>query len=172
VSRPPGFPPKIHGMSNTPTYWVWVGMRTRCLQPKHHTYPNYGGRGIKICERWTTFTNFLEDMGERPEGKSLDRINNDGDYEPSNCRWATPKEQSMNTRASFLITWNGETLCETDWNKRLGLSAYSVARRLQNGWSLERALTSPAMSRQQRGAVRHSSTRASSTRRATQPTSE
>lgn len=82
----------------SPTYISWCSMKQRCLNPKATGYHNYGGRGIIICERWMEFENFLSDMGERPEGMSLDRINNDGNYEPSNCKWSTPKEQFKNSR--------------------------------------------------------------------------
>lgn len=88
-----------HGMEGTRTYRSWVAMRARCNNPKTRDYASYGGRGITVCERWESFENFLEDMGERPPGKSLDRINNDLGYLPDNCRWATAKEQANNRRA-------------------------------------------------------------------------
>ncbi len=83
-------------MSRTSTYRIWCAMKQRCLNPNTAAYHRYGGRGITVCERWVTFENFLADMGERPEGLSLERVNNNGNYEPGNCVWATPKMQAAN----------------------------------------------------------------------------
>jgi hypothetical protein len=99
-----------HGCSYTITYSKWAGIRNRCLNPNDKQYPNYGGRGIKICNRWLNFENFLEDMGECPEHLEIDRIDNNGDYEPENCRWTTHLNNVNNKRVTIFIIYNGEEI--------------------------------------------------------------
>lgn len=124
---------------------IWFGMKQRCNNPKHEAYARYGGRGIKICERWESFQNFMEDMGPRPGPEySIERLNNDLGYEPSNCKWATRTEQSRNTRNNRRLTYNGETLCVSEWAERFGLHHNRITKRLESGWSVEEALTTPA----------------------------
>lgn len=137
-----------HGHAKTPsgpsrTYRSWREMKQRCLNVTCKGYPRYGGRGITVCERWLDFENFLADMGERPEGTSLDRVNNDGGYELSNCRWATPAQQSRNKSGIRLLTFQGRTMCVGDWAKELGVWPSSITQRIEYGWPLERALTTP-----------------------------
>jgi hypothetical protein len=104
-----------------PTYRSWYEMRARCNNPKHISYPNYGGRGITVCKRWSKFENFLADMGVRPVGTSIDRINNNGVYKPSNCQWATRKEQNNKRRQCHNIKHMGVTKTLAEWCEYLGL---------------------------------------------------
>lgn len=119
-----------HGQVNSPTYSTWEHMKGRCLNPKNDQFFRYGGRGITICDRWKKFENFLADMGERPEGKSIDRINNNGNYEPGNCRWATLTEQANNMRSNRNITYFGKTLSMTQWAKTLGINPVTISGRI------------------------------------------
>lgn len=123
------------------TYSVWQGMKYRCNNPNAPAYKNYGGRGIKICMRWSnSFHNFLSDMGERPTSKhTLDRIDNDKGYSPDNCRWATRAEQGRNTRANRLVTYNGQTKPLIEWSEITGVNYGTLRSRLDNGMSLEDA---------------------------------
>tara|TARA_Y100000296_G_C5123754_1_gene231759 strand:- start:27 stop:569 length:543 start_codon:yes stop_codon:yes gene_type:complete len=118
-------------------------MKRRCLEPRHNFYHRYGGRGITVCERWlASFLDFYEDMGKKPPGTSLDRRDNDGNYDPDNCRWATPLQQSQNTANVVLLTYNGETLCLKEWARKLFIDASSLKWRIDN-WGLDRALSTP-----------------------------
>lgn len=132
-----------HGMDGTPTYNTWAHMLTRCRNVNHKQYPSYGGRGIKVCERWLSFEDFFSDMGIKPNDMSLDRIDNDGNYEPSNCRWATSNEQNRNRRVSPKYEWHGEIKSLADLADMHGLKWRRVYERMRSGWTLERALTTP-----------------------------
>jgi hypothetical protein len=132
----------------TAEYGIWKGMRQRCTNPTVRDYHRYGGRGIEVCERWESFTAFLADVGPRPgPGYSLDRIDNDGDYEPGNVRWATAKEQQRNTDRVRRFTYQGETLTLPEWAERVGMPAALIGRRVWSGWSVEAALTTPPLRR-------------------------
>jgi len=133
-----------HGKSRTLIYALWNGMIGRCLNEKHESFRNYGGRGITVCDRWKKFENFYEDMGERPEGCTLNRVNNDGPYSPENCKWSTYAEQADNTRTSRLVTFNGKTMSISKWKRELKLPLFS---RIHKGWSIEKAFTSPVRNR-------------------------
>lgn len=116
-------------------YATWTSMKDRCSNPKSQPWKNYGGRGIKVCKRWiNSFENFLADVGRRP-GKNydLDRINNDGDYKPSNVRWATRSQNIRNTRANFLITIDGVTKCAAEWAEQIGSERHTVIQRYKSG---------------------------------------
>lgn len=118
-------------------------MLNRCRNKKVAKYARYGGRGITVCERWHSFENFLADMGEPNHDESIDRIDNDGNYEPGNCRWATNMEQSKNRRDNRYITYNGTTKTLADWSRALGGCEELVSIRLGNGWSEDRAVSTP-----------------------------
>lgn len=125
-----------------PLYTVWRSMICRCLHTYNPHYKNYGGRGISICQRWLdSFHDFVSDMGERPPGTSIERINNDGNYEPSNCKWATKKEQQSNRRVNRLIAFNGETKPLQHWADTLGVKGDTIAERLERGIQISVALT-------------------------------
>lgn len=133
-----------HGMHNTSIYRRWASMKCRCHNPNHHKYADYGGRGIRVCDRWHDFVLFMQDMPAQPTSKhELDRIDNDKGYEPGNVRWVTRKRQLRNTRQCRFLTCDGVTLTTTEWAERLGVSKHSLASRLKLGWSDERALTTP-----------------------------
>ena len=129
-----------HGHSRSPTYASWSAMKYRCLNSNHIAYAQYGGRGIKVCQRWLLFDNFLADMGMRPQGKTLDRINVDGDYCAENCRWAYPKQQSRNRKNNRLLTFNSQRRTLTEWSEITGIKKTTIRERLNRGWIVERAL--------------------------------
>ncbi|MHC4453429.1 MAG: hypothetical protein ACYSWS_01875 [Planctomycetota bacterium] len=123
------------------TYKSWQQMIQRCTNINISRYKDYGGRGIKVCKRWTRFMNFIEDMGERPPGMSIDRIHNDSGYFKGNCRWATSKQNSRNRRNNRLITHNGKTQCLSAWAEETGINANTIVWRLNHNWLIEKALT-------------------------------
>lgn len=129
---------------NRREYWIYFNIIARCYNKKCRAYPNYGGRGIKMCKRWLdSFVNFLADVGPRPSPKhSIDRYpDNDGDYEPDNVRWATPSQQTRNQRTNHFITLQGQTLCLEDWSKRTGIQRCTILMRIRRGWSEQDAIT-------------------------------
>ena len=130
----------VVGQSSS-TYRSWQAMRRRCYNPNDVGYSRYGGRGITVCLRWSYFENFLEDMGERPEGLTLDRLDTDGPYCKDNCRWATKAEQSVNKSNCRQITFEGKTHCISEWARKVGVGFFTLRSRLNRGWSVERALT-------------------------------
>lgn len=141
-----------HGKTGTPEYRIWNGIIDRCCNPNCPAYPDYGGRGITICNEWRhDFAAFLAYVGTRPSSKhTIDRINNDLGYAPGNVRWATKIVQARNTRANRFITYGSRTLTLAEWAEITGIGHSTIANRLKSGWSVDDALTKPA--RAMRGA--------------------
>lgn len=136
----------IHGQSHSRLHWVWITMRQRCNNPKCRRYPLYGGRGIRVCERWDSFVNFLADMlPTYMPGLSLDRKDNDGNYEPSHCKWSNQVEQTNNTRQNVTISHMGETLTVAQWARRVGLRYSTVHQRMRRGWTDPEQLFQPLL---------------------------
>lgn len=135
----------IHGQSanTTPEYQAWNSMKARCYNIKNRRHHRYGGRGIKVCEQWLhSFESFFADMGLKPSADySLDRIDNDKDYSPDNCRWATSQQQSNNRSGNLMITHNGKTMTKSDWLRETGIPRATFDQRRKKGWSIERCLT-------------------------------
>lgn len=130
-----------HGMSKTPEYMTWSRMWRRCTCPSVERYPQYGGRGISVCDDWGSFENFYRDMGPKPSPKhSIGRINNDGNYCKSNCRWETQEEQSSNTSTNVFLEHDGIRLTIAQWARRLGISANAIQQRQRVGMPIERIL--------------------------------
>lgn len=138
---------KVHGRSRTPIHNVWSTMIDRCENPNTESYPLYGGNGVVVCDRWKGtqgFVNFLADMGERPSDKhSIDRYpDREGNYEPTNCRWALPAQQARNRKSNINITWDGRTQCLSDWAAELDIGPQNLKYRIKH-WGLARAMTTP-----------------------------
>ena len=136
----------VHGLAQrsaplSPEYRTWIAMRARCSTKNVAQWQDYGGRGIKVCERWNDPAAFVADMGLKPTPtSSIERIDNDGGYSPENCRWATRAEQMRNTRRNRFFEYNGIKLCVTDWAKRQNISVYTVYHRLRRGFDMGSAL--------------------------------
>ena len=133
-----------HGMTSTKLFRVWGNMRERCSRPRHKSFDSYGGRGITVCAEWQNdfkaFYDWAMANGYR-DGLTIDRIDTNGNYEPSNCRWATQKEQQNNRRSNRRITYNGETMTTQQWSERLDIHVDTIRWRLSHGWPLERVFS-------------------------------
>lgn len=134
--------------ANLREYQSWRAMKLRCTRPVDPNFERYGGRGITVCDHWMkSFTAFLADLGPRPPGTTLDRIDSDKNYEPGNCRWATPAQQALNRSTTILLEVRGEVLCLKHCAKKYGISLITLRKRLQMGFSVEEALAMPKWSR-------------------------
>jgi hypothetical protein len=133
-----------HGQEGTKTYNIWSGVKRRCLKKDSSNYHLYGDLGVTVCDRWLDFVNFFEDMGECPEGYSLDRINAFGNYEPSNCRWATPLEQARNKKNTIYLEYKGETKPMAEWAEIKGIKRKIIENRIRIGWNTIKALETPS----------------------------
>lgn len=135
-----------HGMSHSRLHNIWSNMKTRCFTKSYYLYELYGGRGITVCEEWKndflSFYTWSMSHGYS-ENLTLDRIDNNGNYSPENCRWTTMKEQASNRRSNHLLTLNGETKTISEWSKVVGIERRTIQRRLKLGWTVEKALTTP-----------------------------
>ena len=134
---------RTHGRSQTAEYRIWVHIKQRCYNEKNAAYPDYGGRGITVCDQWKdSFEAFYADMGPRPDPEmSIDRRDVNGNYTPENCRWATQVEQCSNRRNNRLIEHNGKTKTLTQWAREAGLHPTTIRLRLRNGWTMDQAMT-------------------------------
>jgi len=133
-----------HGKTGTVEHGIWKGMRQRVLDVRDKAYPRYGGRGIRIAPRWDSFENFLTDMGLRPSADySLERVDNNGDYSPQNCKWILKSRQARNRRDTRMLEIDGESKSLADWADTFGLPSIRVRRRIDRGWNPLRALTTP-----------------------------
>lgn len=129
---------RTHGMTGTKIYGIWQKMWYRCTNSNYHHYKDYGGRGIKVCEEWKKFEQFYKDMGDPPNGLTLERKKNNEGYSASNCTWATPSEQGDNRRSTVLLSYNDVTQSISRWAKERGMKNHTLANRIRLGWSVER----------------------------------
>lgn len=127
----------IHGGRHTKAYRVWENIKTRCNNPNNSSYAHYGGRGIQVCKEWGNFPNFLADMGQPPDGKTLDRIDVNKGYYKENCRWVTKSTQCRNTRWNRMIEWRGETKCLADWADDIGIPYHIFQKRYYKGKTMD-----------------------------------
>jgi hypothetical protein len=133
------------GRKRTPEFISWMNMLQRCTNPKRTDYERYGGRGISVCNEWRDFAAFLKDVGRKPtQQHSLDRVDNNGNYEPGNVKWASPSEQARNRRSSRNITAFGVTCTLAEWAERSGIATSAIRRRLQLGWEPFSAVSTPS----------------------------
>lgn len=145
TNKATGIAKRVHGASKTDEHRIWSGMINRCTNRRDPIYERYGARGITVCKRWLkSFVAFLQDMGPRPSPlHTIERVNNDRGYCPSNCRWATRLEQARNRRSTRRLTYNGTTLTMTEWAVKIGMDRGTLWRRLKRGWPIAKALTEP-----------------------------
>lgn len=137
-----------HGLYGTVEHKSWANMLMRCRNPNIPDAKHYVLRGITVCDRWRKFENFIADMGPKPSPKhTIERIDNDGNYEPENCKWATRAEQMRNIRSNHLLTFNGKIQCMAAWASETGISRRAILDRLNRGWAVERALTTSTKTR-------------------------
>lgn len=134
-----------HGLKGTTTYVSWINMLDRCRRENNSSFKRYGNRGITVCSRWKEFEKFFQDMGSRPSGLTLERIDNNAGYFPGNCRWASRQQQANNRCTTRSLTFGNKTMPISVWSKELGLSKSAVSSRLRAGWSVSRALSQPKM---------------------------
>ncbi|WP_312999668.1 hypothetical protein [Leclercia sp.] len=138
---------KKHGHAidgeETPTYQTWLHMRQRCLNTSNDAYENYGGRGIGICKEWDSFEKFLTDMGQRPDGMTIDRIDNNKGYYKENCRWADKKTQLTNKRNNHRVEWHGNSYTISQLSSMCGIGHQVLSSRLRLSWSVDKAITTP-----------------------------
>ena len=137
-----------HGMRNTRVYSIWSSMKNRCKNVNQTSYKYYGGRGIAVCSEWEDFETFYADMGDPPDSASIDRIDNDGDYCPENCKWVTRKEQARNRRNNVLVNVGGISLTIAEWAEKTGKTRGLIwGRFVRHGWSARDAVFKPVRGR-------------------------
>ncbi len=139
-----GWKHRGHSMLGTPVYKTWSSMKSRCnIKSGIHNYNNYYARGITVCDKWLKFKRFYQDMGDRPKGMSIERIDNDKGYYKDNCKWATPTEQANNLRTNVRITYGGETKTATQWANIHGVSTGLILTRYHKGWPIDKLFSKP-----------------------------